>query len=654
MPIGSSDAKAAQPRIATVSTLDLARKERGQSIRSRLSNEQLSFLRALANGFSKTDAMNRYFHGLSGKERQDQALSTISVARALARRNGDSSAHLIGVDVWAETKTKNTNNAGGLASRYDRDAFLAYLKRVNPSLALSLEEFDDADIYDKYRELFPQTVPLSATSEAHEKKKENRKTRLVARYVDAIKRLEKIAAADPSPFDDVKEWLPDRWTPILEAANIATLDDLGEIVRLGGRWYQAIPGLKPGIAAKLQRYLDRLLPGRYQTAVPVTMEDVLALTKSTQMAEHAAHPDTQLLVVEDRNQPIEARSSAGGVSESTLEATNDVDAVAEWVMSVANSETTMKSYTKEGKRFLAWLAVERGGKQLADLTNRDCIAYLTFLQNIPKVYISRRRIKGNEAGGLIFRGQLTDASVAQARTIVSSMCQWLFAAGYMTKNPWQGLHKKIARTRVTSARHSKALSEDWMKKALDYLAASPPSPSRDRMIFLLEFTTRTGMRPAEIVNAKMGDIQRTDEGLFLKVVGKGNRERWCVINSGAEGALRQHLRERGLPPIESCKAATPLVSSTLNNMRPVGYQSLHESFTAWMRHLIDVLGEPPLPNGQATLHKLRHTFATTAVKDGVPYDVIQAQLGHQNINTTISTYATAPDARRAAEINRMK
>ena len=184
----------------------------------------------------------------------------------------------------------------------------------------------------------------------------------------------------------------------------------------------------------------------------------------------------------------------------------------------------MKSYTKEGKRFLAWLAVERGGKQLADLTNRDCIAYLTFLQNIPKVYISRRRIKGDEAGGLIFRGQLTDASVAQARTIVSSMCQWLFAAGYMTKNPWRGLHKKIARTRVTSARHSKALSEDWMEKTLDYLAASPPSPSRDRMIFLLEFTTRTGLRSAEIVNAKMGDIQRTDEGLFLKVVGKGNRE----------------------------------------------------------------------------------------------------------------------------------
>jgi len=64
-------------------------------------------------------------------------------------------------------------------------------------------------------------------------------------------------------------------------------------------------------------------------------------------------------------------------------------------------------------------------------------------------------------------------------------------------------------------------------------------------------------------------------------------------------------------------------------------------------------GELARSNNQPTLHKLRHTFATTAVKEGVPYDVIQTQLGHQDINTTISTYAAAPDARRVAEINRM-
>jgi site-specific recombinase XerD len=151
----------------------------------------------------------------------------------------------------------------------------------------------------------------------------------------------------------------------------------------------------------------------------------------------------------------------------------------------------------------------------------------------------------------------------------------------------------------------------------------------------------------------MEDVHRTDVGLFIRVFGIGEKERWCVINHAAEGALRQYLRDRNLPPLESCGKDIPLVSSTLDNTQPVGYQALHESFTAWMKNLIAVVGEHPISNNQPTLHKLRHTFATTAVKDGVPYDVIQAQLGHQDINTTISTYATAPDARRVAEINRM-
>lgn len=651
MNMSSSDAKVNPARIAAVSTLDLVRKEQGPTIHSRLTIEQLAYLRALASGISKSDALSRYFPGRSGAERQEQALSAASIARALARKHADSSAHLIGLDVWAATKTKTPKGAG-LTSKYDRDAFFEYLQGVDPGLASSLEEFDEEDIYAKYLEFFPQEGPLSATSDALEDRKESRRTRLVARHVDAIKRIEKLVIGAPSPLDDVGEWLPESWVPILRTAGIKTLDDLGRVVSLGGRWYLDIPGLKPGIAAKLQRSLDRLLPDRYRPAVPVTMNDVLGLA-APPVAVHEPQDDPQLAVVEKRPSLFTATSPAGHRADSTIEATNDVEALKEWANAVTNSEATIKSYEREGGRFLAWLAVERDGKQLINLSSRDCTAYLAFLQNIPDRYISRQRFTGDQAGGLIFRGQLTDASVAQARTIVSSMCEWLFAGGYMPRNPWRGLHKKIARARVVSARNSKSLNNDWLQKALDHLAKEPFSPAKERMVFLLEFTTRTGLRPIEIVKAKVSDIQRTDDGLFMRVIGKGEKERWCFINHAAEGALRKYLRDRDLPPLESCGKDTPLVSSTQNSANRVGYQALHESFSAWMKYLSGVLGEPPLTSGAPTLHKLRHTFATTAVKEGVPYDVIQAQLGHENINTTISSYATAPDARRAEEINKM-
>lgn len=639
-------------RIANISTHDLVRQQRkGPTVHGQLNIERLGFLRAVASGIAKSTAMERYFPNVPARDRKEEAEATIAVARALARRHGDSSAHLIGVDIWAVTKTRSPK--ASLETRFDRQEFLDYLKKVDPYAAANLEEYTDDEVYAAYLERFGHSdEPGSQDSEDEDPKVETRRNRLVALLVDAIRRLEKITIETPTSWDDVGDWLPAHWVPPLAAYGIKSLDDLGRKVRVGGRWYADIPDLKPGVALKIQKYLERLLPGRYKVAEPITMEVVATIIANTPQTAAPAHssslipsaPSPALSIVDSgRPQPIAP----------LIEAKNDAQAIDRWMKAVTNSKTTMRSYVKESRRFLAFLAKERGGKQLAQLDIDDCLAYLTFLQNIPEGYIRRQRITGDEAGGLIFRGQLTDASITQARTIVSSMCEWLFSIGYTARNPWRGLHKKVARTRVTSAKRSKALSDDWMKKALDYLATIPQSPAKARMVFLLEFTTRTGLRPAEIVNATMGDVQRTDEGLFIRVVGKGDRERWCVINSAAEGALRQYLRERGLPPLESCETATPLVSSTLDNNVAVGYQALHESFTAWMRNLAAAVGEPPLTNGQPTLHKLRHTFATVAVREGVPYDVIQAQLGHQDINTTISTYATAPDARRVAEINRM-
>ncbi len=639
-------------RIATISTHDLVKQQaKGPTVHGHLNIERLAFLRALASGIPKADAMDRYFPDIPNRDRKAEAEATIAVARALARRLGDSAAHLIGTDIWALTKTKGPKP--GLETIYDRDAFLEHLREVDPYVASHLEDCTEEDIHAEYLDRFGHNDAVGSIAfDDEDSRRGSRRNRLVDLHVDAIRRLEKITVETPTIWDKVRDWMPAHWTPPLAAAGIETLDDLGRRIRVGGCWYADIPDLKPGIAVKVKNYLERLLPGHYKPATPVTMDVVAKLTAE---APHVLKPIAQTTQTKPTPYPALHPSTLEDLcfGDPRQEQSPDQKAIDRWARAVVNSPTTARSYAKESRRFIAWLATERGGKQLAHIDSDDCLAYLTFLQNIPEPRISRRRLTTKEAGGLIFRGQLSDASVAQARVIVSSMCEWLFATGYMTKNPWRGLHKKVARVGVTNARRSKALSDDWMKKALGHLANQPPNPVKARMVFLLEFTTRTGLRPAELVNARIGHFVRTDEGLFLSVVGKGNRERWCVINPAAEDALRQYLRERGLPTLEGCEKDTPLISSTLDSSKPVGYQALHESFRVWMKNLTLAIGEQPITANKPTLHKLRHTFATLAVKDGVPYDVIQAQLGHQDINTTISTYATAPDARRAAEMNRL-
>lgn len=636
-------------RLATISTHDLVRMQQGPTVHGRLNNERVAFLRAVASGISKADAMERYFHDLPPRERREEAEATIAVARALARRHGDSAAHLIGIDVWALTKTKAPKL--GLATAYDRDSFLKYLEEVNPYLALNLADESDEMVREQYLELFPR----DEYGEGEDARKENRNSRLVNLYVDAVKRLEKITIDTPSPTHPIKDWLPAPWVTLLEKAGIESLDDLGRRVRLGGRWFSEIEGLRAGMATKVQRYLERLLPGRYTLAQAVTMSEVIEITTEQKHTLPQTIVDSPLQVlspVSEQTTTLIRGSIGERKSMCLIDAQNDIEAMDLWVQATCNSKPTLRSYLKEGRRFLAWLAFERGGKRLCQTGAEDCLGYLTFLQNIPDAYVSRRRLSKKEAGGLIFRGPLSDASVAQTRTIVSGMFGWLLKVGYIHANPWVVIGKKISRSHTSGPRRSKAFDEQWLTHVLDYLSKEEPSPAKSRLTFVIEFVIRTGLRPSELVQATMGDIERTDEGLFLHVVGKGSKDRWCVINHGAEEAVRRYLRERGLPPLESCSSDIPLVSSTADVTKHVGYQSLHESFTLWLNKIAPSVDGRPL-RGNPSLHRLRHTFATQAVKGEIPYDVIQAQLGHANINTTISIYATAPDKRRANELNRL-
>lgn len=48
-----------------------------------------------------------------------------------------------------------------------------------------------------------------------------------------------------------------------------------------------------------------------------------------------------------------------------------------------------------------------------------------------------------------------------------------------------------------------------------------------------------------------------------------------------------------------------------------------------------------------TIHQLRHTFATRALKAGVAISVVSKWMGHANISTTYNTYIHALESERA-------
>ena len=125
-----------------------------------------------------------------------------------------------------------------------------------------------------------------------------------------------------------------------------------------------------------------------------------------------------------------------------------------------------------------------------------------------------------------------------------------------------------------------------------------------------------GLRRAEVRDANRGDVERAGDHVYLRVVGKGDKERRIP----AEGRLRALLEV--LAPVGG-DPSLPLVTHGRGSERwraPALYQ------------LVAALGRE---HGLKLYpHRLRHGFANWLRWRGIDVRVIQEMLGHASIATT--------------------
>lgn len=140
----------------------------------------------------------------------------------------------------------------------------------------------------------------------------------------------------------------------------------------------------------------------------------------------------------------------------------------------------------------------------------------------------------------------------------------------------------------------------------------------------------------------------------MRVLGKGGKVRLAVVPPQALAALQHHLQARGQGPLERADPQLPLLASLKDPRAPVGYQALYLTVRTWLRRAIMLasdIGERDRHKlSQASSHWLRHTFATRAIERGVPMEVVQAQMGHAHLSTTMTIYARAPIERQIHEV----
>lgn len=149
-----------------------------------------------------------------------------------------------------------------------------------------------------------------------------------------------------------------------------------------------------------------------------------------------------------------------------------------------------------------------------------------------------------------------------------------------------------------------------------------------------------GLRLNELVNINISDINF--ETRFLKVTGKGNKERSVYLNDACMKALDRYIKTRPENISKEYKDAL-FLSNQNKRISRRGVQYIVEN----------EMKKAGLDTTKFSTHKLRHTAATLMYQYGdVDIAALQKVLGHENISTTeIYTHAESYEVKRAIENN---
>ena len=165
-------------------------------------------------------------------------------------------------------------------------------------------------------------------------------------------------------------------------------------------------------------------------------------------------------------------------------------------------------------------------------------------------------------------------------------------------------------------------------------AVSGQNAKRDYAILMLFLNC--GIRRSELVGLNISDVYEDR----IRVVGKGNKERFVYFGSSCRKAIDAYMAERTKMVLTDNRA---LFGSRNGN---------RISVTAVHRLVDKALLKAGLDTTQFSAHKLRHTAATMMLSGGVDVKTVQEVLGHENLNTTqIYTHIENTELKLAAEAN---
>ena len=214
---------------------------------------------------------------------------------------------------------------------------------------------------------------------------------------------------------------------------------------------------------------------------------------------------------------------------------------------------------------------------------------------------------------LASRRDLRDRSLARLISALRSFYNYLIIEGMVKENPCD---------KIESPKIGRLLPDVLSVGEVSEIIASVPEDTwcgiRDRAI--LEVLYGCGLRVSEVLGIRISDI--FFEESFLRVRGKGDKERIVPLGEMAEDAVRKYLSVR---PVPAGRAYEDMLF--LNRF---GKSLSRISVFNMIKRQALVCGITK----EISPHTFRHSFATHLIENGADLRAVQEMLGHESILTT--------------------
>ncbi|MCX8034534.1 MAG: tyrosine recombinase XerC [Thermodesulfovibrio sp.] len=265
--------------------------------------------------------------------------------------------------------------------------------------------------------------------------------------------------------------------------------------------------------------------------------------------------------------------------------------------------------------FLKHIKIQRG----------DSPHTLRAYKNDLKEFFNFAKIELEKIDTMVIRGFISEqilkgnskTTVSRKLSTIRSFFSYLYNEGIITINP-----ARVVSSLKIKRKLPKFLTVDDTFKLVEAPSEDKFTVQRDRAI--LELLYGCGIRVSEMCSLNLEDIELKDG--FIKVRGKGNKERIVPTGQKAKEALKKYLAIRQILKIKKNFSSdeTPLFINNRGNR--LSDRQIRRIVLKYAKAigLQDKIGP----------HTLRHTFASHLLMEGADLRVIQELLGHSSLSTT--------------------